>query len=122
MEVTLILNTKRGLRFKAEEFNNLRGFIILHNMNIAVEVIGMRFLMDCMDAVRDLKIGETIFCTPSKNNCYWSKELAKVNDRANFWEKKRNEYPEYAPVWSYAFAIKRTEKGWVYRDLDYKFN
>ena len=121
MEATLTLDTKRSLRFKADEFNNLRGFIILQQMNTAVEMIGMRILMECMDAVKDMEIGETIYCVPAKSNCYWGKDLAKVNDRANYWECKKEEYADYKPNWGYAFAIKRTEKGWVYRYIDYKF-
>lgn len=118
MEATLTLDTKRSLRFKADEFNNLRGFIILQQRN--VEMIGMPILMECMDAVRDLEIGETIYCVPAKSTCYWGKDLAKVNDRANYWE--RNIYADFKPNWGYAFAFKRTEKGWVYRYIDYKFH
>ncbi|MBO5957397.1 MAG: hypothetical protein J6Q39_07575 [Bacteroidales bacterium] len=124
MEATLTLDTKRSLRFKADEFNNLRGFIILQQMNTAVEMIGMRILMECMDAVRDLEIGETIYCVPAKSTCYWGKDLAKVNERANYWErfyKERESCEDYRPNWSYSFAIKRTEKNWVYRYVDYKF-
>lgn len=125
MEATLTLDTKRSLRFKADEFNNLRGFIILQQMNTAVEIFGMRILMECMDAVRDLEIGETIYCVPAKSSCYWGKDLAKVNKRANYWEgfyKERESGKDYRPNWGYAFAFKRTEKGWVYRYIDYKFN
>ncbi len=122
MEATLTLDTKRSLRFKADKFNNLRGFIILQQMNTAVEMIGMCILMKCMDAVRDLEIGETIYCVPAKSSCYWGKDLGKVNERANYWERKGKEYADYKPNWGYAFAFKRTEKGWVYRYIDYKFN
>ena len=125
MEATLTLDTKRSLRFKADEFNNLRGFIILQQVNTAIGVLGVNSLMRCMDDVRDLKVGETIFCIPAESRCYWGDNLEKQNDRANYWERFFNEKgtcKDYRPNWGYSFAIKRTEKGWVYRYIDYKFH
>lgn len=124
MEATLTLDTKRSLRFKADEFDNLRGFIILQQVNTAIGVLGINSLMKCMDDVRELKVGETIFCIPAKVRCYWGNNLEKQNERANHWERlfKVNEsFENYRPNWGYSFAIKRTEKGWVYRYIDYKF-
>jgi len=125
MEATLTLDTKRSLRFKADEFSNLRGFIIIQQMNTSVGMFGMRSLMECMDAVRELKVGETIFCIPSESRCYWGNNLEDPNFRANYWErffKEEGKGESYRPNWGYSFAIKRTEKGWVYRHIDYKFN
>ena len=125
MEATLTLDTKRSLRFKADEFNNLRGFIILQQVNTAIGVLGINSLMKCMDDVRELKVGKTIFCIPSKGGCYWGDNLEKQNERANYWErffKEKRSYEDNRPNWGYSFAIKRTEKGWVYRSIDYKFH
>lgn len=121
MEATLTLDTKRSLRFKADEFNNLRGFIILQQMNTSVGPFGMRLLIEYMDCIRELNKGETLFCVPAKSACYYGQDLKKVNDRANGWERDKERFPDYKPNWGYAFAIKRTEKGWVYRYVDYKF-
>ena len=125
MEATLTLDTKRSLRFKADEFNNLRGFIILQQVNIAVGILGINSLMRVMDDVRELKVGEIIFCIPAKGRCYWGDNLEKQNERANHWErffKEKRSCEDYRPNWGYSFAIKRTEKGWVYRYIDCKFN
>lgn len=126
MEARLTELYKNYLRFKNDEFQNLRGFMILQ-LHGKLTPSGLRRLMDIMDEVRELKLGETIFCVPSENEPYAKRSMQAIEETGNMMERAHMRHEcdgklsAYRPIWNYAFAIKRTETGWIHRNIDYKY-
>lgn len=120
METTITGVYKNYLKWKNDEFRSLRRFIIMQQSQLSA--IGLGSMMDVMDEVRELNTGEILYCVPSQNEVYRRKSVEELQECGNMMDKSadRNAGLEcYRPMWSYSFCIKRTEKGWIFRFLEY---
>ncbi len=112
-------NAKRYRFDAAKDFKGLRSFLMLSSN---CELIGLARLVDIIDDIKELAVGETMYVCPSKNSPSHSKDLEDLNRFCSSLSSacERGVVPAkyYEPRTSEAFSVKRTERSYIYQTLD----
>lgn len=110
--------------YKADaDFTQLRGSILRLNAHHITPFCIDRLVNLC-DAIRDLKVGDSLYFILSRYEVYHAPSLERINRRISDWEKfawdKDSVNGEnYMPIPHSAYVVKRTPKRWCLERLDY---
>lgn len=114
--------TKTGNRFNYkttnEDFRRMRAFVLISNSG-RMESCFVYRLVDVMDEIKDMKVGETKFVIASPYEVMTAKTIERFNATiAMMDEAARNELGEkYMYDQFSAFAVKRTPNLWKFSTL-----
>lgn len=118
---------KRHSNFRLDEFKDMRRYIMLAKGS-SIDQLFLYQLVDKLDEVKDMAVGSKVYIMPSEWRCYVGSNIKEIEREWNWFEtgkswsaldEKQREH--YRPQQLNAFCIKRTEKLWVVRDLDYEY-
>lgn len=119
---------KRHMNYSLDEFQWLRRTVMrLYGYNMDSFFISS--MVDKLDLVRDLKPGCSIYFVPSKYECYTDNDIESLEKWCNGFDSRKyfnylkdeEKRENYRPMLCNAFCIKRTNKLWVLRSLDYEY-
>lgn len=109
-------------RYKSTEFSNLRTFILVSKNPLTKACVYC--LVDALDEVKDMKVGDTLYFVSSEFSTYYTDNLDNLNSwtlRASAWSREDKEFGEKTiPCIFSAFNVKRTIKGWTLKLLNYE--
>ena len=102
-------------------FLNMRSYLFTEqNMDRAF----MGRFCDAMDELKEMPVGSTKFVLTSKIECYTADSLERLNKISETLEKGvqcGDLANDYEPIYMYVFCIKRTEKRYNYKQMDWHF-
>lgn len=111
------------------DFTYLRGSILRLNAH-HIKPFFVDRLVNLCDAIRDLKVGDSLYFILSHYEVYSAPSLERINRRISEYEKfawdehgKDSVNGEnYMPIPSSAYVVKRTPKRWYLEHLDYEID
>lgn len=118
---------KRHSNFRLDEFKDMRRYIMLAKGS-SIDNSFLYKLVDELDEVKDMAVGSKVYIMPSAWMCYVGSNIKEIERRWNQFETGElwgtlgeMQREHYRPQQLNAFCIKRTEKLWVVRDIDYVY-
>lgn len=103
-----------------EGFRQMRSFLFTEQ---AMHPGFLGRFCNVLDDIKEMPVGSTMFVITNKYECYGKSSLDELNDCSQTLERgvKRGDLTkEYEPDFVRAFYIKRTEKRFSFKNLDWR--